>query len=592
MEEKEIVIQKHQKSSKNKYKSLNYMNAYQNDNYLIQILKQTKKNLSDRKTIVLKIKLKKLLDKIFEETQFQNDPQIKKIKEENDKFTDDYKSLSEKFQKTTDKIFTDLINVYQSRGYKRPNLSYDHNLFKVNALIEESTEKIQTDFQMTPLEKNLDPHMTPAFKTIAYLRKLKSMIYSKQSNEELPEDIYPKLSIPKLRRKSIHNYIHERNQKLRSSIQSLQTLLEPNAIKNIDDFPKKKKFFVSNRNTHRKRTGSISKNHIKFANLTRSRRQSFNNNSSLPLYQENNIINTNKNNNNDDINKKNIIDSEKVSESVDSKNVLITPKGQNIKFNNLFLNSPKESENKTINNKFKMDRNSPKFMSTTKIDISYNKNFTKTLNIQRNASDTKQKKPEKIYKEIESSVPILKQNSKLVSTKNVRSRIKLHKNSFLRNLKQIKNNNTEFKKSLFVKTEAQDKTHDFHLSQKKLNFENNSKNNELDSQKREFIINAYKKLCKGNFKNIESNIRKYLRDVKGFDTEEQNNTLSYYSYKNAKSNLKELQEKILSTDIGRKTERLYINNHMIKRVSPMLNIMKEKEKNIERLEKFYEVSSN
>ena len=596
---KVIVMQKKHFSAKNKYRSLNYMKAYQNDNYLIQILKQTKKNISDRKTIVLKVDLKNLLDKIFDEIRFQNDPLIKKIKEENDNFTLEYKSLSENFQKTTDKIFTDLINLYQARGYKRPNLSYDHNLFKINALIEESTEKIQSDFQMTPLNKNIDPRNTPANKTIAYLRKLSRMIYAKQSKEEIPDNLYPKLSVPRMRRKSIMNYIHERNQKLRSSIQSLKSLLEPDSIKNIDDFPKKNKFYVADRNIGRKRTGSISKTQIKTLNLARSRRQSFNN-SSLLTRKENKFKmienNFSSSNTNEDATKKKLINLGKLSESTESKKVLITPKDQinQSKIGNLFLNSPKDLDNKTIFNKFKMERNSPKFLSSTKIQFSYNKNNPKSIKMERNASDTNQKKPGRISKEIENSAPTIKQNTQIVSTKNIRSHIKLCKNAFLKNQKLAKNPNSDTKNNLFVKTQAQDKTRDLYIIQKKLDFGNNSRNcTELDtpkSKKKEFIINAYKKLSKGNYKNVESTLRKYLRDVKGLDVEEQDLTLLHYSYKNAKNNLQEVQEKIMNKDIGKKTERLYINNHMIKRVSPILNLMREKERNIERLEKFYEVT--
>ena len=594
------VMKKNRFSGKNKYKSINYMDAYEDDNYLIQIIRKTKKNLSDRKTIVYKVNLKKLLDKIYEEIRFQNDPVIKKIKQENDNFTTEYKPLSEQFQKTCNKIFTDVINTYQARGYKRPNLSYEHNLFKINALLEESTEKIEQDFETAPLNKNLDPRFTPANKTIAYLRKLNHMVHTRQSKEENHDDFSSKLSIPKIRRKSIINYINDRNQKLRDSIQSLKNFIESDAMKNIDDFPKKSKFFIANRNVCRERTSCISRTKAKLTNLARSRRQSFNSTSLLMIPDskfkmlENNL--NDKNNNVDDFTKKKLIDPEKISESTDTKKILITPECQTKKANvdKLILNSSKDFDNKTICNKKKVDRNAPKFLSSTKINFTYDKTLPKPL-IERNTSDTSQKKPKKVPKIIESSIPFIKQNSKIVSTTNIRSHINLRKNSFSRNKKNIKYRNTEIKNNLFIKTETQDKGNGFFLIKKKLNFDNNPSNcNDLstpEKQKKEFIINAYKKLSKGNIKNIEGILRKYLRDIKGLDTEGQDNALLEYSYKNAKNNLKELDEKILDRDIGKKTERIYLNNHIIKRISPMLNLMKEKEKNIERLEKYYEVNS-
>jgi hypothetical protein len=51
--------------------------------------------------------------------------------------------------------------------------------------------------------------------------------------------------------------------------------------------------------------------------------------------------------------------------------------------------------------------------------------------------------------------------------------------------------------------------------------------------------------------------------------------------------LKELENKIKDNDIHLKTERLYLSNHLIKRIRPVLKNMKEKDKIILRLEKIF-----
>ena len=48
-----------------------------------------------------------LLSIIYQEIQLENNPEIKKIKDENEIFKKEYRTISENFQKTTDTIFKD-----------------------------------------------------------------------------------------------------------------------------------------------------------------------------------------------------------------------------------------------------------------------------------------------------------------------------------------------------------------------------------------------------------------------------------------------------------------------------------------------------
>ena len=76
-----------------------------------------------------------------------------------------------------------------------------------------------------------------------------------------------------------------------------------------------------------------------------------------------------------------------------------------------------------------------------------------------------------------------------------------------------------------------------------------------------------------------------MENIKNIDKNEQDLILSSYNYQNLITNLKELNRKIKCDKIGKKIEKIYVNNRLIKRVFPLLQSMKEKEINIDRLEK-------
>ena len=111
------------------------------------------------------------------------------------------------------------------------------------------------------------------------------------------------------------------------------------------------------------------------------------------------------------------------------------------------------------------------------------------------------------------------------------------------------------------------------------------KRNSDNKTSNDYLQKMYKRLQRGNYSNIEGLIRKYLKDIKLMEQEKEELLISHYNYKNLKTNLTELNRKISLDDVGRKTERIYINNQIIKRVLPLLRTMKDKEINIDRFEK-------
>ena len=63
--------------------------------------------------------------------------------------------------------------------------------------------------------------------------------------------------------------------------------------------------------------------------------------------------------------------------------------------------------------------------------------------------------------------------------------------------------------------------------------------------------------------------------------------MEHYNYKNLRNNLFELNLRVNEDTTRKKIERIYSNIHILKRVTPALISMKDKENNIDRLEKLY-----
>ena len=105
------------------------------------------------------------------------------------------------------------------------------------------------------------------------------------------------------------------------------------------------------------------------------------------------------------------------------------------------------------------------------------------------------------------------------------------------------------------------------------------------TSRNEFINFAFNKFAKRKISDAEFYIKNYLNKVKGYDNEKIENFVNSIYDKNIKNNIKELEKQISDNDLYSKTERLYLNSHLIKRIKPLLNVMGEKDKTIYRLEK-------
>ena len=223
------ILMRSYKEIKNKHKHLKLEKEYEDDNYLVQTLKRTSKVKYDKKIIEDQNNLKSLLSEIYKKIRLENDPLIRIIKTENDDFQKDYRCLSENFQKSTNVIFKDLIRKYNERGYKIPNLTYQHNLFKINALIEENNDKLELALRED--KKNKNPMIFN--KTMTYIKKMK-YITNSLSNKEDSNNIkrLPKFSLTTNLRKNIKN--NETNEEIKQSIEKLKILLDKNPILNTE----------------------------------------------------------------------------------------------------------------------------------------------------------------------------------------------------------------------------------------------------------------------------------------------------------------------------------------------------------------------
>ena len=167
------------------------------------------------------------------------------------------------------------------------------------------------------------------------------------------------------------------------------------------------------------------------------------------------------------------------------------------------------------------------------------------------------------------------------------------KYNFIRNHDSLKNQKTQkLKTTFFVKTQTLDKKN---LSRNNNFFYSQSKNDNSSTNKiimssesktqDDYLLTTYNRLKKGNYNKIEEIMRKYLKDIKHLEPNEEDFVISHYNFKNLKTNLTELAGKMEKNDLGKKTERIYSINHLTKRIFPLLKKMREKENNIFRFEK-------
>ena len=115
-----------------------------------------------------------ILSKINSLFSLNDDLNYQRIKSDNTKFFKDFlKAKNQQQLKSPKETFKYLIKEYEDKGYKIPNLSLNHNLFKKTPLIENSKERLLTMFTLGNDHKRKH---TLKKNVMNYLRKIKEMI--------------------------------------------------------------------------------------------------------------------------------------------------------------------------------------------------------------------------------------------------------------------------------------------------------------------------------------------------------------------------------------------------------------------------------
>ena len=118
-----------------------------------------------------------------------------------------------------------------------------------------------------------------------------------------------------------------------------------------------------------------------------------------------------------------------------------------------------------------------------------------------------------------------------------------------------------------------------------LRTKNNNQNFPYDSEE-EFVNYAYEKFnTEREYDGAEKMIKNYLQKNKKNNNEKTEEFINEIYDKKIFNNITELRNQIQENPIHAKTEQLYINNHMIKRIKPLLDNMDNKDNIIEKFDK-------
>ena len=531
---------------------------YKNDFNLQKTIAQTKKVRNNNKALeARKNKLKELVIEINNEYENNRTPSKRNLHDSNNNFHNEYQL----FNKTTNKkdtkeIFRDLVKKYKSKGYRIPNFSKnDHNIFKINPLLETNTEMISNGLleQQISKKKNSDSD-----KIMKYLKKLGLILSCKMSKDSLKQrkNLMKKFSMPKF--KVILNE-EDSIKNLKKSIKILTNLINSNELVHLDEKRKKKYVSFSRKNSN----------------------SSINYNSNKKIY----LSNKNKSKGFDRFQ-----DRRKSNRSTTSNASLMnknkTPNGNLYNgFNftsyagaaGVFLPNTSKKISKTGNSNKNYDSkcSSRSIMTSYDNKKKYNKNikFQKIFIEKSSFSSTNQLKL--------SIDPIRKrQNNRhpfFIKTQS-------HNDSYSNNYNDINDISEELildLKSPRSPTDDLKTNSSFKDNDKK----KNDSNNYPYTSRNEFVNFFFNRLKRKNKENSEDCIKNYLNKVKGFDKEQTESFVNNIYKKNIRNSIRELEKQIAENDLYYKTERLYLNCHQIKRIKPLLNTMGERDKMIFRLEK-------
>ena len=519
-------------------KEINLEKLFENDNYLVQTLKRTKRVLNEKPEEDLESNLNKALQTIYKNITLLNDPEIKEYNSENNRFKANYSDFL-KNSENSNYSLNELIKYYLKQGYKIPNLDFQHNLFKVNPLIEENSNKM-TNYFVTQNGKKLTQKDILLLKSMQYLNKLNKLVFCKQNRKRA--SLIP-LSEIQMKLKNIGEKAEI--EKLKESIEFIQGLI--NQMVQEEEKNKKNTYNYGYRNSRQfissfKKLNSFQGHPALQRNV--GFKESYSNRETKPKLEEN--------------------DSKEI---ISDKNV----RTENSKKPYTPFRDYIESRSSLKSNKNKMIFRNKRESFLPGIYAKYNFN----------------------NKNITPNLPI-----SLRTEINFKNRKKLsHKTKY-----SDKNKSKDFMKDrdeqpLFARTQVKDKKlNKYYPSYKRKNFESRNKSSDIYnntfSNKTEFFDYTYRRLKRGNFDDINELVKKYLNEVEQKSNEEIDMILKQYDYKHFKVNLKELEINIRKKEIDRKTEKIYLNNFISKIVEKPLEAMRKNERQISRLNKFVSAIGN
>ena len=506
---------------------------YEDDYKLMQVMSQTKEVRHNTTSLTKSTNtLKNLMIKIHDEQEQRNNKTGKALHLSNEAFKNEYNMFNKrKNKKDTKTVFKELVKLYKLKGYRIPNFSInEHNLFKINPLLEANTEAISNGFIANQiLKKN-----NASEKTVNYLKKLGGLLSEKLTNENIKND-FKKINIAKFKNINEEDSVEE----LKKQIEILLNLINTNALDKLDE--PKKIFYKSNsrQNSFRSYKYKSSKKLISLTNkkYTISRRNSKMSNKKVNKFYERKMSTESS------------VTSGSYYHKKKSQNRKISQKISNIL--NFNINIPGEKSTKTPK-----DIKIP-ILNLNKINKKNEENILELSSRNNNNITPKKIKfsSEKINNIFINELKSLKtpRKNKITWT---RKTIKEMEENLLPIPSNGRHRHLSTVKNFFNNDSSISDEYNISTSKRKSIYPYTSRN--------EFIDYTYNKLTKKGFDNCENYVKTYLNKVKGFNDEKINNFFKSIYERNIKNNLDDLENKITENDIYYKTERLYLSNHLIK----------------------------
>ena len=498
-------------------------------------------------------------------------------------FYRDYQKFSEKYFKTTN-LIEDIAQKYEEKNYKIPNLN--HDFFKANPLLDCNMNKLFISYLFNSNGEKIDVNkMYKSNKGIKYITKLKNFISPEKSednidneikNEKKSKNIKMKILLKKKRK---NNFPRIKSKSLmNNNLQNKIDISKKNKTsRNITIY--KYKGILNGKLNKLNNTGSFNKNNK--INLSKSRNSS---SSSKPLERRENRYKSHRFN----INEKdklflNIPNNQSKTRN-SSNNLKLFNTTYNIRINkfsqkdnHIYLNTEKISTNKTSECILETPKNKIQISSSNQNKSTNNTKSYSIINNEKIPSSSLSSKKISSYKSKNTLISLKIKDFSLNSKNNKNSKL----------IKDNKLNQTSTKITSYNKKGRKSYTY---RSKKNIKFENiikgatislsGAKKINLSESKEESIEHIYKSLKAGKYENMEYKIKNYLLNIKKADNDEVNSIIDKYQYKNLRTNFNEMKTCINNQNLGKKIEKLYLNNHDYNRIEPLMNKLKIKEKEI------------